>query len=439
MAIMNVCVTVNSKYMRYLYTMLLSLYKNNKRGSICLYVIQRDFTEENKKTILDLTEQYENWVKYIWIDEHKFDSMPVYTKERKNLSLEIYFRLLIPELIPDEIDKILMLDVDIVVNHSIEELYALDMSKKCLGAAPNMCANFIVDKTFRKWYPKDRTHWIHYNTGVLMWNLKRIREKYPREYLFQMAFKHKIETSTFEEELFNVEFGENEIFALDPLKWNYISTRVTKFDRPNFEIYRSQEDLKENCSIVHYAGLNPWEAGVKDKSFLLWWDYAKETPYYCAFLEEQLRRTEKYLCDISKKDRNMDQVIDLQILSLLFRLKGTSELEQFLNREETELYLWGAGEMGERFYQMLLSVNSEGKLAGVIDEKKSGRFHGLEIWKKENFLEYTAGRNGKIIVTPIKAQSEFAAVLTKSMPSNVEIVTLRDYLGVFSDKYIGID
>ena len=210
MAIMNVCVTVNSKYMRYLYTMLLSLYKNNKRGSICLYVIQRDFTEENKKTILDLTEQYENWVKYIWIDEHKFDSMPVYTKERKNLSLEIYFRLLIPELIPDEIDKILMLDVDIVVNHSIEELYALDMSKKCLGAAPNMCANFIVDKTFRKWYPKDRTHWIHYNTGVLIWNLKRIREKYPREYLFQMAFKHKIETSTFEEELFNVEFGENE-------------------------------------------------------------------------------------------------------------------------------------------------------------------------------------------------------------------------------------
>ncbi len=425
MAVMNVCVTVNSKYMRYLYTMLLSLYKNNNKGSIFLYVIQRDFTEKDKKDILDLTEKYGNHVEYIWVDEHKFDSMPAHREDRENLSLEIYFRLLIPELIPDTVDRILMLDVDVVVNHSIKELFAMDMGEKCLGAAPNMCANFIVDKNFRKWYPKERTHWIHYNTGILLWNLKRIREIYPRDYLFQMAFKYKIEISTFEEELFNIEFGEKDILALDPLKWDYISTRVNKFIKPNFKKYESLEELKSGCSIVHYAGLNPWEAGAKDKSFSLWWDYAKETPYYYAFLEEQLERTEAY---ISKKSKDVDQEIDVQTLSLLFRFKGTEDLKRLLNEEKAALYLWGMGEMGERFYKLLKSVNLQGKLVGVIDEKKSGMFHGLEIMKKTDVLEHIAGKKSKIIVTPIKNQCEFVDVLAKSMPLNIEVVGLRDYL-----------
>ncbi len=425
MSVMNVCVTVNSKYVRYLYTMLLSLYKNNKKGSIFLYVIQRDFMERDKKVILDLTEKYDNHVKYIWVDERKFDSMPSHMEDRENLSLEIYFRLLIPEIIPDYVDRILMLDVDIIVNHSIEELFMMDMGEKCLGAAPNMCANFIVEKKFRKWYPKERTHWTHYNTGILLWNLKKIRENYPREYLFRMAFKHKIETSTFEEELFNVEFGEKDILALDPMKWDYISTRVNKFNKPNFKKYQSLEELKSGCSIIHYAGLNPWEAGVKDKSFSLWWDYAKETPYYYGFLEEQLEKTEAY---IIKKSRDVNQEIDVQTLSLLFHFKGTEDFKRLLNEEDAAIYLWGAGEMGERFYQLLKSVNLQKKLVGVIDEKKNGIFHDLDIRRKEEALKYVTGMKIKIIVTPIKHQCEIVDILAKSMPSNIEVVGLRDYL-----------
>ncbi len=435
MAAMNVCVTVNSKYLRYLYTMLLSLYENNKRGSICLYVLQRDFTIDDKRVILELTERYENRVKYIWVDEHKFDSMPAHTQERKNLSLEIYFRLLIPELIPDRVERILMLDVDIIVNHSIEELYTTDMGDKCLSAAPNMCANYIVADNFRKWYPKDRTHWTHYNTGVLLWNLKRIREVYPKEYLFQMAFKHKIETSTFEEELFNVEFGEDNIFALDPLKWNYISTRINKFVKPNFKKYQSLEAIKSNCAIIHYAGMNPWEAGVKDESFFFWWDYAKETPYYKAFLEEQLIRTEAYLSDIYS---DQEKEMDAQILSLMFHFKGTSDLKTFFNGEEEALYLWGAGQMGERFYQLLCSVNLQENLAGVIDEKKNGMFYGFEIQRRGDVLKHISGKKSRIIVTPVKKQREFAADLAKQMPKEVEVVALRDYLEKLSNRSQGM-
>ena len=73
---MNICVTVSSQYMRYLYIMLQSLYENNKKNSINLYVIQRNFTDEDKKVIFDLTDRFKNTVNYIWVDEHKFDNMP---------------------------------------------------------------------------------------------------------------------------------------------------------------------------------------------------------------------------------------------------------------------------------------------------------------------------------------------------------------------------
>lgn len=426
---MNICVTVNSNYVRYLYTMLLSLYENNKKGSICLYVIQRDFTEEDKRTIRKLTNAYKNHVEYIWVDERKFDTMAVSINERKNLSLEIYFRLLIPEFIPVKVNRVLMLDVDIVVNNSIEELYTTDMEGKCLAAAPNMCHNFIVKKFFRMWYPQDRISWIHYNTGILLWDLKKIREQYPEEYLFQQASKYKIGTSTFEEELINVEFGENNVLALDPLKWNYITTHEDRFMMPGFNKYQSLEELRKACHIVHYAAMNPWEVGCKNKGFTLWWEYARKTPYYLEFLEEQLNRMENYICDEqNKKKLEKETLIDFQIINQMNKFQSTSELYAFLKYEDANIYIWGTGKMGNRLYQLFESVQLQEKIIGVIDWKKSGEFHGMKIRRYEDILDDLKSKTYKIIVTPVKNHYELVSEIDDMVQQNIKVVALADYL-----------
>lgn len=318
---MNICVTVNSKYVRYLYIMLLSLFENNSTKKIDLFVIQRDFTDQDKKIISTLAKKYHCCVTYIEVDKRLFSSMLNCMPDRENLPSEIIcFRLLIPELLPENIERILMLDVDIVVNGSIKELYEIDFHEKCLAAAPNMCHNFIVRKEWRRWYEEDRRNWIHYNTGILLWNLNRIRQNYSRGYIFNEAWKRNIEVATFEEEVFNVLFGENDILAIEPQKWNYISTHDDSFERPCFHVYQSLKELKKNCRIIHFAALNPWQEGAKNKSFLLWWEYAKKTPFYYEILEKCYRNCERYVCNIQKKIMNLEQ--------LNHSLKIRSELDE---------------------------------------------------------------------------------------------------------------
>lgn len=306
---MNVCVTVNSLYVRYLYVMLQSLYENNKKGSITLYVLQKDFTGEDKEQITALSEKYGNTVEYIWINPEKVKDLPDTFKNKNNLSIEILFRLLIPECLPDNIDRVLMLDVDIVINKDITPLYETDFENCVLAAVPNIGANGEVMPEFRGWYPADRKHWVHYNTGVLLWNLKKIREDYLREHVFTRAVQYtNITKPQFEEEFFNAEFGEDLIKAVAP-EWNYQS-RVLRQNRanPKYPLYTTVEAMKENCGIIHYVDINPWQEGVKDVGYYIWWEYCKKTPYYMELLEKNYERTELLLAQKEKTLSLMDKM-----------------------------------------------------------------------------------------------------------------------------------
>ena len=94
---MNICVTVNSKYVCYLYVMLQSLYENNQKGSINLYVLQRDFTESDKAVITEISERFQNRAFYIFVREPDLSEMPEYIGGRNDLPSEIIcFRLMLP-------------------------------------------------------------------------------------------------------------------------------------------------------------------------------------------------------------------------------------------------------------------------------------------------------------------------------------------------------
>jgi len=65
------------------------------------------------------------------------------------------------KILPKEIDKILYLDIDTLLIGPIDELWNIDISNSyCAGAKE----------------PKKETDFSYINTGVLLMNLKKIRE-----------------------------------------------------------------------------------------------------------------------------------------------------------------------------------------------------------------------------------------------------------------------
>lgn len=414
---MNVCVTVNSKYERYLYIMLSSLYEKHKKGSIRLFVIQHDFTNADKQDIKELSEQYKNLVVFIFADPHKFDDMPKSLTGRDNLSLEIFFRLLLPEYLPSDIDRVLMLDVDIVINQELTELYNLDFQECYLAAAPNMCHNNFVPEGWRVWYSKARTNWTHYNTGILLWNLQKIRHDFPKEFIFQQAWNYSIDIATYEEEIFNVVFGENGILRIPAEKYNYICTHEAMFEHPNFHIYQNNDEVKKNCAIVHYAALNPWQGGVKNEKFYLWWEICRGTKYFQDILEETYQATEKYLFEYRnlEKKRIEDEKRDLRksleeteyklqcIDSLLNPEIRNHVLEILRKRRWKKVIIYGAS----RIAKCLTNVLYEGGIEIIcyVDKFYQGIFEEKKCVGLEEAGKFVSQADG-ILVTVIGHENE---------------------------------
>lgn len=415
--------------MRYLYVMLQSLYENNEKGSIDLYVIQRDFTDYDKEMISEITNKFQNKVIYILVDKHKFNDIPGYIGGRDDLPSEIIcFRLLLPELLPDTLDRVLLLDVDLVVNKDISELYNIELGDKVLAAAPNMCHNFNIEEEWRRWYPENRTNWIHYNIGILMWNLEKIRNSYPPRYILEQACKQEIQSETFDEELFNVVFGENLIREISAEKWNYIVTHMNNFATPNFEVYDSIEDIKLHCAIIHYAAMNPWQEGAVDEKFQLWWEYAKDSPFYHEFLVEQLSKYGQYIIKLENSLQGEKRAIS--DLEAIYRLKGSGKIAEYLKDQKAEYYLYGAGMLAEKLYDLLLYEGKENIVKGVFDKKKRGTFYEIPIYGEVNEIVGNSNEKDIIIITPSSGRDGIADDVKKCVNGKAEVVFLSEFLDI---------
>lgn len=369
---MNICVTVNSKYMRYLYVMLLSLFETNKDSVGCLYVLERDFSDADKSTIRELCERFGWHVDFIHIDESRFAAIQQHFDEGTTLSPDIYSRLFIPDVLPVSIDRVLMLDVDLVILGSLKELYNVDFDGRYFAAAPNMCHNGVVPVEWRKWYPSGRTNWTHYNTGILLWNLKKWRSDFSQGHLLDLAIHSKIGEQTFEEELFNVWFGEDKILSVPAEKWDYITTHEQTFAHPNFYVYQNNEELKEKCRILHFAARNPWQAGVKNEKYHLWWDVAAKTPFYTEFLQESYEQAERLIA------RTIDDPLALPEKERWCKDMDYQTFCDYYARAKSlmhkDIVIWGASVRGKFLLQLLDRLDLAKNVRAFVDNdpKKVG-------------------------------------------------------------------
>jgi lipopolysaccharide biosynthesis glycosyltransferase len=90
-----------------------------------------------------------------------------------NLSLTNWFRILIPELLPD-CDTILYLDSDMIVVDFLDPLFRLDLSGKCIAAVTNPPITLEWMQKHSAAHGLPATD-LYFNAGVMVMNLKELR------------------------------------------------------------------------------------------------------------------------------------------------------------------------------------------------------------------------------------------------------------------------
>lgn len=333
----HICISCNENYMPHAAALIVSVKKHCRPAEkIVFHVLCDDISQDAKHLFVTLNDINISIVFYD-INADLFKSMPPFFG-----SHTAYFRLLIQDILPDDISRVLYLDCDTIVNSNLEALFETDISRSYAAATPLLFQ-------YLKKYP-------YFNSGVLYLNLNLLRNDDVKTKCFTIAKnKHADpkETVFFDENILNEAF-EGRVAWL-PFHWNAF---VPCEQKSLFQYYlaaltrdiHSKKSLSRQ-NIVHYISPKPWVYDISPYRHPLadfYWKALKETPFYEAVAREYMRQKEIYglLPDGVELARRYELPVDLvkAVGACFCRYHGETIAEG--NAAGRKLAVFGAGVFG---------------------------------------------------------------------------------------------
>lgn len=259
----NILLTGDSNYALPLTVCLTSIFENNKDNRIEAYVLYSSFTEEQKNKLLNLAELYKQKINLLLVDKDYFSTAPTL-----RWSKETYYRLLINEYLPENLNQILYLDCDTIVNKSLTEVYDLNLEDKYLAALEEI--NSQVVRVRLGLNPGGQ----YFQSSVILFDLKKCREILSYEKAKGIIKKLAENLQVVDQDVINVIF-DGRIMALDP-KFN--NCQITSFQALNLTPAERKKIIDETY-ILHYAVSKPWNNLYSGASEDLWYKYLLLSPY----------------------------------------------------------------------------------------------------------------------------------------------------------------
>ncbi|WP_200761217.1 glycosyltransferase family 8 protein [Poriferisphaera corsica] len=267
---MKVALATDSNYVQHACVAIASLILNlDSDASVHLYVLHGELSERAKSQIKSCERLGALTVEFIQVDDSEFSDWPLAV----HLTTAAYYRLALADLLP-QLERILYVDCDLIFRASISELWHLPIDDYYAAAAELSCA--LATEYDNMNMPEG----IRFNSGVMLMNLKRIREHelLPKYKQALLAIGENIQAC--DQDILNYVMA-GKIYFLDQT-WN-----LTTIPYREDVQYKTETDeqlklaMKDPC-CVHYTGRRkPWNFERKRHAFWFdYWRYLKYTPFY---------------------------------------------------------------------------------------------------------------------------------------------------------------
>ena len=278
---MDILASSNVAYLPYLAVMLTSVRINNPESEITAWLLESSVTDKDLDFLKKCLEGQHITVNrlHVELDDALTEKLP----HTRLWSLETYYRLMMTELVPDTVDRILYLDVDMVVNGSLKELWETDLEgtdmavcADCNGLTTADSMTEIQRKMLKEALADSDYH--YFNAGMLLINLERLREHYSFETYLSAMKDWDYQMTAPDQDILNYVHWRH-LKYVDWRKYDCFTVRA-------YEQGMTVDDLRKNATIIHFAGEKPWNnVSVHYPTEEVWWDYAEKTPMYLDFLK----------------------------------------------------------------------------------------------------------------------------------------------------------
>ena len=256
-------------------------------------VLQRDIDWHNQQRMRDFFSQFTN-MNLRFANVERLMSGYELSTNNEHISVETYYRFLIQQALPFY-NKVLYLDSDIIIPGDIAKLYDTELGDTLLAAIHDIdfLGNLNVKHGKRMEYAKGilkmKNPYDYFQAGVLVLNTKAMREQYTIKqwltYASNTAYIYN------DQDVLNI-CCEGKVTYL-PWEWNVVHDcggRVGNLfvQAPN-DMYDTYMQSRSNPQIIHYAGYQkPWVDPDCDYA-PVYWDYARDTPFYEALLKRVVK------------------------------------------------------------------------------------------------------------------------------------------------------
>ena len=288
---MHIVAAFNHRYMVYAAVMLQSFYEHHPLCEISVHILQCELTENDKEILANQAESFGNRVEFYDFDRRW---IPEGAKITEEWSIEAYFRLYMTELLPEYVDRILYLDVDIIVNKSIYDFYFMDMQDYDIIG----CRDFsrVLHEEFEDKRKElfagasGQEGFVYFNSGVMLVNIKKLRGRITGADYIRAAEQLREKLIAPDQDILNL-FHWESTGLVDEYRYDFFNACL-KGIQP--------EEVTQAVSIIHYAGPKPWVSdNIKVHAHRIWWEYAVRTKAAADLLYRTIVRDKSVIIELT--------------------------------------------------------------------------------------------------------------------------------------------
>ena len=265
----TVVFVANNNYIQHFLVALKSLLVNNNSCPFKIYLLNEGLSRENETLILETIQGYPVTFENIIVNEKLFENLHI---GAKHLSIQTFFRLLIPQLLEEE--RVLYLDSDIVVTGSLIPLFEIDFEDNYVLAVKDTFNTYAEETKKKLGMSKESTY---FNAGILVINTNKWREDKLMQRIIAFASENPTVISYADQDSINAIIDTK--IKLLPLRYNIQFSLLDKSRKTSEE----KTEIKHRC-VVHYTGGYPYK------------------PWFYACINPLKKEYKKYLKQTSFKD-----------------------------------------------------------------------------------------------------------------------------------------
>lgn len=273
---MNILITTNTDYIEIASVMVYSLCQSHKNVKIDIYLAYHDLREVDIDRLQKIVSFFEKNLYPVDVGDEFVSKISA----KGRFSQEIYYRILALKMLPQNMERILYLDVDMLIKKSLTEVYKISMDDTC----PFIVCDDIAGRK-RGSYELTRSRvsipdsYKYFNTGFMLMNLNYLRQGNNIDNILDLFCRDGNRYPYPDQDILNrmyyskVQYVPWILYNLPPEWWKIDIEEISKgkirfatymdMNNPSIEQEKRFADatlqIRDNAYIIHYLWiLKPW-------------------------------------------------------------------------------------------------------------------------------------------------------------------------------------